>query len=255
MNNHRDSIIDQFSRQAVPFSQVPGHTNEESLQLLLEMADASVQDIVLDVACGPGIVACAFAPHVKQVTGLDITPAMLEEAQSLARKQGLMNVSWQQGEGESLPFADHSFSIVLSRYAFHHCLEPEAVLAEMLRVCRPGGRVVIADVALPASKVDAYDHLEKLRDPSHTHALSDEEFERMAHSPGLQNIRFTRYMVNIELEQQLAASFPYPGDDITIRQLVREDIGPDHLGIHAELRGQEIHYAVPITALSARKAG
>jgi ubiquinone/menaquinone biosynthesis C-methylase UbiE len=254
-NNHRDAIIDQFSRQAVPFAQVPGHTNEESLQLLLEMADASTQDTVLDVACGPGIVACAFAPHVNHVTCLDITPAMLEQAQSIARQMGLKNVSWQQGEGENLPFADQSFSIVLSRYAFHHCLHPEAVLAEMLRVCRPGGTVVMADVALPTSKVEAYDRLEKLRDPSHTHALSDEEFERLAHSAALQNIRLAHYKVNIELEQQMAASFPNPGDDTRIRHLIRDDIGPDHLGIHAELRGHEIHYAVPITVMAARKAG
>jgi len=254
MSTHKASIIDQFTRQAIPFAQVPGHTNEESLQLLLNMTEVSNQDTVLDVACGPGIVACAFASLASHVTGIDITPAMLEQAQSLAQRFGLTNLSWQQGEGEELPFADCSFSIVLSRYAFHHCLNPDAVFSEMIRVCRPGGKILIADVALPSSKVDAYDHLEKLRDPSHVHALSLEEFQNLAIASNLQNVRIDFYKVEIELEQQMAASFPNPGDEDKIRQIFRDDIGVDQLGINVHWRGDEIYYAVPITVMVAHKA-
>ena len=126
---HQASIINQFTRQAVPFSKMFGHTNEESLRLLREMLDVDSNDTVLDVACGPGIVACAFTTMASHVTGVDITPAMLEQAQSLAQKRGLSNISWQKGDVEPLPFADDSFSIVLSRYAFHHFLNPNAVLS------------------------------------------------------------------------------------------------------------------------------
>ena len=254
MATHKETIIDQFSRQAVPFTQVPGHTNEESLQLLLEMAEASAQDNVLDVACGPGIVACAFAPIVEHVTGIDITPAMLEQAHALAQQRSLMNVSWQEAEGEKLSFTEGSFSIVLSRYAFHHCVNPMAVLSEMVRVCCPGGKVVIADVALPSTKVNAYDHLEKLRDPSHTHALSDEELRSLVINSDLRDIRLAFYKVGIELEQQMVASFPNPGDEARIRQLFNDDIGINKLGINIHLKGNEIHYEVPITILVAHKS-
>lgn len=255
MATHKESVIDQFSRQAVPFAQVPGHTNEESLQLLLDRVEAYAQDTVLDVACGPGIVACAFAAIVNHVTGIDITPAMLDQAQLFAQQKGLKNTSWQQGEGESLPFADNSFSIVLSRYAFHHCLAPNIVLSEMLRVCRSGGKLLIADVVLPSSKVEAYDQLEKLRDPSHTHALSEEEFQRLVSEANLHEIDFAFYKVEIELEQQMAASFPNPGDESKVRQLFMEDIGTDALGINVHRRGSEIYYEVPITVMVAHKAG
>jgi ubiquinone/menaquinone biosynthesis C-methylase UbiE len=73
---------------------------------------------------------------------------MLEQAQSLAQKRGLTNIYWQKGDIELLPFTDDSFSIVLSRYAFHHFLNPDLVLSEMVRVCRPGGRILIADASL-----------------------------------------------------------------------------------------------------------
>jgi len=253
MTTHQESIIDQFTRQAVPFSKLDGHTNEESLHLLMEMVSVSVQDTVLDVACGSGIVTCAFATVASHVTGIDLTPAMLKQAEILAQQKSLTNLSWQQGDIETLPFPDASFSIVLSRYAFHHFLQPNVVLSEMVRVCRPGGRVLIADVALPSDKVDAYDRIEKLRDPSHTHALTFEEFLKLVTDANLQNVNLAFYKVEMGLEQQLAASFPNPGDDEKLRQTFRDDIGVDRLGVGAHFRGDEIHYAVPITVIVGEK--
>ncbi len=253
MTTHQESIIDQFTRQAIPFTQLYAHSNQESLDLLVEMAGASDRDTVLDVACGSGIVACAFAKVADRVIGIDITPAMLEQASVLAERKGLKNLSWQQGDIEKLPFPDESFSIVTSRYAFHHFLQPDVVMSEMMRVCRRGGRVLIADVALPQEKVEAYDRLEKLRDPSHTHALTLEEFSQLIANNNLQNVSWKFYKVELELEQQLAASFPNYGDKDRIRQIFREDIGIDNLGVGAHYRGSEIHYAVPIAVVVGEK--
>src|SRR5207247_8094692 len=99
----------------------------------------------------------------------------LEQARELQRKQGLENLTWQEGNVPPLPYADSSFSIVSTRFAFHHFLDPLAVLKEMRRVCRPGGRVVVADTAPALSTGDAFNRMEQLRDPSHVRALSPEE--------------------------------------------------------------------------------
>jgi ubiquinone/menaquinone biosynthesis C-methylase UbiE len=178
---------------------------------------------------------------------------MLEQAEISARQKNLTNLSWQQGDIETLPFPDESFSIVLSRYAFHHFLHPDLVLSEMVRVCCSGGRILIADVVLAPDKVNSYDQVEKLRDPSHTHALTQEEFSKLIADVNLQNIKLRSYKVELELEQQLAASFPNPGDDDKLRQIFREDIGVDRLGVGAHFQNQEIHYAVPITAIIGEK--
>ncbi len=254
MNTHQESIINQFTRQAVHFSQMPGHNNEESLRLLMNMAGVTEQDTVLDVACGSGIVACAFASVASRVTGIDITPAMLEQAQALARQRGLTNLAWRRGRGEALPFPDDSFSIVVSRYAFHHVLQPDVVLSEMARVCRFGGRVLIADAVLPPDKVDAYNDFERLIDPTHTRGLTLEEFQELVSATGLQNVHLAFYKMEMNLEQQLATSFPHPGDDEKVRQLFRDDLGVDHLGVGAHLRGDEIHFAYPVTVIVAEKA-
>lgn len=249
--SHDDTIIQQFSLQAKPFAELPGHS--DALQLLIQYSRAAQSDVVLDVACGPGLVACAFAEHVAHVTGIDITPNMIEQARKRQQDKNLQNVTWHIGTVLPLPFPDAQFSIVVTRYSFHHLLDPMAVLLEMVRVCRPGGKVLVADAVLPAEKVAAYNRMEKLRDPSHTQALNVEEISHMMHTSGLRHIRTARYTVEMELERQLAASFPNPGDDEKIRQLVTADIGHDHLGVGAHRVGSEIHFAYPILIIVGEK--
>ena len=249
---HNQTIVEQFSQQAVPFAKKRGHS--DSMQMLIEMSGVSGDDQVLDVACGPGLVACAFAPHARQVTGIDITPAMIEQARALQGEKKLENLTWQVGDVLPLPFFGASFSVVLTRYSLHHFLHPEAVLAEMVRVCRTGGRVMVADVVLPPEKADAYNHMERLRDPSHTHALTYPEMAELFGASGLTNIRTGHYKVEMELEKQLRASFPNPGDADRIRRLFEADLGVDDLGVGAHRQGIEIHFAYPILVVVGEKS-
>src|SRR6267378_7577554 len=169
MPAHRDLIVEQFTKQAVPFSTAPGVRDEEALRLLVEFSGAGPEDRVLDVACGPGVVVCALAAVVRHATGIDVTPAMIERARALAAEKGLRNVGWQVGDVLPLPYPDGAFSLVVSRFAFHHFPEPGAVLREMARVCAPGGRVVVADTAVSPdpARAAAFNRIERLRDPSH----------------------------------------------------------------------------------------
>src|SRR5438094_9193284 len=112
-------ILDQFSRQAVPFSTSPGIKDEQALRLIVEFSGAGPEDTVLDVACGGGIVVCAFARVVRHATGIDLTPAMIERARLLQADQGLSNVNWQQCDVLPLTWPDGPFSIVTSHFAFH----------------------------------------------------------------------------------------------------------------------------------------
>src|SRR6266446_6989748 len=147
MPAHRDLIVEQFTKQAVPFSTAPGVRDEEALRLLVEFTGAGPEDTVLDVACGPGLVVCAFAAVVRHATGIDVTPAMVERARALAAEKGLGNVTWLIGDVLPLPYPDGAFSLVVSRFAFHPFPDPRAMLAEMKRVSAQDGRVALIDVA------------------------------------------------------------------------------------------------------------
>src|SRR5947207_11537349 len=218
-SKHSDLILDQFTRQAVPFATAPSIKDEAALKLVVEFSGAGPEDTVLDVACGPGLVVVAFARVAKHATGIDITPAMLERAKVHAAEQGVSNVTWRQGDVLPLPYPDASFSIVTSRFAFHHFLDPFAVLREMTRVCAPGGTMVVVDTAPAPEKVDALNRVELLRDPSHVRALPLAEHVALFKAAGLPEPRVTHYRLEGELESLISRSFPRPGDDATLRTI------------------------------------
>jgi SAM-dependent methyltransferase len=213
-------------------------------RLLTDTARIGPEDNVLDVACGPGLVACPLAEVARHVTGIGLTPAMIEQGRARQLTKGLTSLTWLVGDAVPLPFPDAAFSVVVSRYSFHHFLDPKAVLAEMVRVCRPGGRVAVIDVFTGNPKqAEAYNRVEKLRDPSHVRALPLEELTGLCHHAGLRDVRTSFYKLNVPLEELLARSFPNPGNAGRIRQTFAGDVGVDRLGVGAHRRGGAIHFA------------
>jgi SAM-dependent methyltransferase len=254
--NHQGLILDQFTRQAMVFSTAPAITDEDALRMIVAAARPGADDTVLDVACGGGIVVCAFAPHVRQATGIDVTPAMLERARALAAEKGVSNVSWRQGDVTALPYDDGSFTIVVTRFAFHHFLEPLAVLREMVRVCAPKGRVVVVDTCASEdpAKAAEFNRLEKLRDPSHARNLTLTELKGLFRTVGLPEPQMTSYELRSEVGSLLARSFPNPGDDLKIVEMFKASASDDRLGIPVHLEDDKIHYAYPVTILAAQRS-
>jgi SAM-dependent methyltransferase len=132
--------------------------------------------LVLDVACGAGHAAEHVAPHVRQVVGVDLTPELLALGASRMHEADIANVLFQEGDAAALPFVDASFDLVFCRTAVHHFTDPAVVVAEMARVCRPGGRVAVADlIVLEADVRDTYDAIHRQIDPSHVRVLLEAE--------------------------------------------------------------------------------
>ncbi|WP_372724108.1 class I SAM-dependent methyltransferase [Novipirellula sp.] len=250
---HETLTIEQFTQQAIPFAKLPGHST--ALDILADLACPDENTIMLDVACGPGIVACHFAPSVRHVTGLDLTPEMIRQATQLQAERGITNANWIEGTALPLPFDDNEFSLVLTRYSFHHFRQPAAVMKELIRVCMPGGRVVVADVSLPEPQTINYDKLEMLRDPSHVHALSRDEFSALFIDSALSSVQFAEYKVDLALEDQIQASFPVEGGAERIRRMIREDVGVNLYDVNAYFDSGSLHYSIPIVVGAATKNG
>jgi len=250
---HREAIVDQFTRQAVPFSTAPSIRDEAALRMVVEFSGAGPGDTVLDVACGPGILACAFAKIARHVTGIDLTPAMLDRAHTLQTEQGLTNLIWRQGDVLPLPFADAEFTLVVSRFAFHHLLDPGAVLGEMRRVCAPGGVVMVIDSAPAPDRAAAFNAMERLRDPSHARALPLPEHRALFAKAGFGAPRETFYRLPSDLEGLLSRSFPNPGDADRIRGMVQRSLVDDGLDMAPHRVGDAIHLSYPVAVLAARR--
>jgi SAM-dependent methyltransferase len=95
---------------------------------------------VLDVACGTGVVSVTAARLGARVTGLDLTPELLERARENGRIAGV-EIDWREGDVERLPFENASFDVVLSQFGHIFAPRPEVAIAEMLRVLKPGGTI------------------------------------------------------------------------------------------------------------------
>lgn len=253
--SHHDLILDQFTRQAVPFSSARTIADGKALQLLIDCSEAGPDDTVLDVACGGGNVVCAFAAVVRHATGIDMTPAMLERAARMAAEKNLGNVSWKQGDVSALPWPDATFSIVVTRFSFHHFPDPLAVLKEMKRVCKPAGRVLVADMHTSPvqARADEFNRMESLRDPSHVRALHLHELKDLFGQAGLPPPRHECYELRDELENLLGRSFPNPGDDERIREIFRASARDNRLGIPIRIEGARVNYAYPVAVLAATR--
>ena len=253
MTSNADIVLDQFTRQAAPFANSAAMRDQDALRLLVEFSGAGADDRVLDVACGPGLVVAAFAKVCRQATGIDLTPAMIEKAREHAAALGLTNVAWHVGNVLPLPYPDRTFSVVVSRFAFHHFPDPLAVLREMARVCMRPGRVVIADMAASDDpmRADALNRMERLRDPSHARAMTLTELRGLFAAAGFGAPREAYYDVRAELEGLLAVSFPAPGDILVIRQMFADSLTDDGLGMKTKRKDGKILLSYPIAILAA----
>ena len=97
----------------------------------------------LDLACGTGNVACPAARAGCRVTGVDLVGSLVAQARARAAADGL-DVEFVEGDVEKLPFPDHAFDVVASMFGIMFAPRPEVAVAEMRRVCRPGGRIALA---------------------------------------------------------------------------------------------------------------
>jgi ubiquinone/menaquinone biosynthesis C-methylase UbiE len=258
---HQRLIRDQFTRQATPFSTAAPIADAGALDMIVKAAAAGPDDTVLDVACGGGIVVCAFAPHVRHATGIDMTPAMLDRARLVAAEKGIANVAWHQGDVAHLPYPDGAFTIVVTRFAVHHFPDPPAVFGEIVRVCAPGGRIVVVDTyASPdPAKAAAFNRLETLRDPSHSRCLALAELKDLFRAAGLAEPRATFYELRDTVENLLARSFPNQGDAEKIIGLFNAALADDRLGIPVQRAadsedGDKLEYAYPVAILAAKKS-
>ena len=125
-----------FAPTAALTTPVAGH--------LIEFAGVSAGERVLDIGCGTGVVAITAARRGAKVSGLDLTPALLEHARENEQIAGCGPIDWTEGDAERLPYPDASFDVVVSQFGHMFAPQADVALAEMRRVLKPGGRIAFA---------------------------------------------------------------------------------------------------------------
>lgn len=144
--NQSDPFADLKNRQReiwASFAPTAMFTTPVAAQLVKFAAIAPGEN-VLDVATGTGVVAITAARAGARVTGLDLTPELLEQARANAQIARKPEVVWTEGDAESLPYPDAIFDVVVSQFGHIFAPRPEVAVAEMRRVLKPGGRIAFA---------------------------------------------------------------------------------------------------------------
>jgi ubiquinone/menaquinone biosynthesis C-methylase UbiE len=181
------SSTDRFARTA---ERVAAHQDHRATRLAQQVRDfvrPRGDERAIDVGTGAGALAFALAPLLRGVVGVDPVPELLE----LARARSLPNTEFVEGDGEALQFPGDAFDLSGTHRTLHHVARPERVVAELARVTRPGGRVLVVDQLAPDDPAEAaaLHEFETMRDPSHARLLTDAELRELLAANELTTIR------------------------------------------------------------------
>jgi len=196
------SVEKQFAAVAANYAAHPVMASGPELGRMVELGVRSGAERVLDLGCGAGHTALAFAPRVAGVVAVDLAEAMLAEGRRLASERGTLNVEFRLGDVEQLALPDSSFDVVTSRFSAHHYPSPERALAEVVRVLRPGGSFLLVDSVAPeAHGCDTFlNAIEVIRDPSHVRDHRVSEWQAMFTAAGLSPVVRQRWGLELDFD-------------------------------------------------------
>lgn len=145
MSPEMDSLKSRLKMiwEAGDFSEVAKHI-ETVAEQFVERLDIRPGMRVLDVACGSGNLAIVAALKGAEVSGIDIADNLIESAKMRAAAAGL-DIVFEQGDAEAMPYADDSFDIVMTMFGAMFAPRPDVTASELIRVCKPGGTIAMAN--------------------------------------------------------------------------------------------------------------
>lgn len=180
-----DVLRARYAQTTARMAELEERRRDELRERLRRFAEPRGDERVLDAGTGAGALAFAIAPLVREVVAVDLVPELLEEARR--RVAQFPNVTLAEGDVTKLDFPGGSFDLVCNVRVLHHVPRPELVVAELARLTRLGGRVLVVDQIAPADPLAALElnRFERARDPTHTRALADIDLRHLFEANGL----------------------------------------------------------------------
>src|SRR6185437_1231663 len=196
-------VQQQFGAVAANYVHSTVHSRGPDLPVLVEAAELTGREEVLDLGTATGHTALTFAPLVARVTGVDLTDEMLAQARALASERQIPNVRFVHADVGDLPFDPRSFDLVTSRFSAHHYAQPREVAHEVARVLRPGGRFILSDTVAPEDPaLDTFiNTVELLRDRSHVRDHTINQWRDLLAGAGLASQVYHAWDLTLDFEE------------------------------------------------------
>ncbi len=204
----KQETADRFGKHAEGYATSQGHSSGDDLAIVLDLLKPKSHWNVLDIATGAGHTAALVAPHVATVVASDISAGMLAQAAKGFKAKGITNATTALADVEQLHFGDESFDAVTSRIAPHHFYNIKTAIAEMARVLKSEGVLVIEDnIAPQAKRADRFiNDLEKARDSTHVRSYTKGEWRRMLIEAGFRVVRVRNYRKKHDIAEWVGRS-------------------------------------------------
>jgi ubiquinone/menaquinone biosynthesis C-methylase UbiE len=202
MRTHFQAVQDQFDPQARAYLTSAVHAAGPDLAAARELAARHLPAAaaVLDAGTGAGHLSFTLAPLAGRVVALDPAAGMLATVRAAAVERGLAQIETCEAGAAALPFAAASFDLVCTRYSAHHWFDVPRALAEMRRVVKPDGFILVIDLLGDAHPlVDTHlQSIELLRDTSHVRDRSESEWHALLREAGCGAIEHRSWMTRLE---------------------------------------------------------
>lgn len=254
----KERVRNQFSGIAQDYLDSPLFSQGDDLTHVVEAAQLSGNERVLDVGCGAGHTAIALARRAASCVGMDLTESMVAIAEKYAREVGVANAAFCVGDAENLVWPDGTFDLVACRYAVHHFADPRRFIDEAARVLKPGGCLLISDhYAAEDPAIDTYvNHLNRLRDPSHVREPRRSEYRTWFDAAGLSYEEVVTWDLFLDFDDWVARSrTPRDVRDELVRLLQQPPNGAkerQHIEIDA-MGGQPRSFSLTCALFAGRK--
>ena len=182
------TVVSHFTDRAERYNRSSRWVSDPDLgAMLVRLLNPKATDSLLDVACGTGQVSTNFSGRVGRITGLDITPAMFDQADEILDE---MVVS----SAEGMPFADETFDLVIERQGIQFMNDAKAV-GEMVRVCKPGGRICVVQLcAVGEEDREEYHEVLRLRNPARKNFYVRGDLETLLKNAGYRSVDVHEYV-------------------------------------------------------------
>lgn len=241
----KERIREHYAAQARINPKSARARHPENVVPMIELARPKSSDRALDLACGWGFVVLEFASRTSAVTGIDLTPEMVDLAKQVASERGVTNVAYAVGDAEALEVDPGAFNIITCRFSFHHFPQPGKALEGMKRALAPGGRIVLYDFVASADpeKAALHNEIERLRDPCHVKVYTSDEYAALFRAAGLRETArvttlwkrdFDRWMAQIGSDDALRAK---------VRKMMIDAEGHDRAGLGVRDWGDSLSFS------------
>ncbi len=230
------------------------------IKSLLKFAKLSAGQTMLDVGTGSGLTALALAEAgATEVVGVDVSPGMLERAEFLrlnSPPEVAARVYYRLAVASSLPIIDERFEVVICRMLLNHTRDPGRILHELVRVLKPGGTLLLADLLTNDDPVKraTQNAIEEQRNPTHYAARSAQQYRDLITGVGLTVVAEKVVTFERELIEWLAEVPSDAASDSVVREMIEAGLETDAAGLNARRQRDTLVFDQRLFYLKAVKA-